>query len=514
MLAILFILPFVSALDLSIISPQEATYNSTEINLEVSSSSNVSWIYSLNSAANTSFAPNTTITAIEGNNNLIVTVINNSNLSQTSSQELNFTVDIPPRLDIISPTNGSFYNGTELNYSASTDATECSYSLDFGITNHSITCNTLIDISTLNETNQNISIYVKDSLGNQNSSYFTFSIDRTSPIITLNNPQDGASHTDNSPTTFYYVVNESNIQNCYLIINDVIQVAVGASDITINQESSIASDGALSNGGHTWAISCIDKAGNEIKTSTRSLTVSYSTDSDSSSSSSSSSGSSSGSSSSSGEQVFIGRTFTLTESQCNSGVSKQLRQDDKLKFSLVNGEDTETHFVKVKRITNTKVDITIESDPIDLSLSIGDENKVDITNDEVYDVQIRLLSISGQQAKLSFKTISEEVQEEETELVEEIVESTDEGNFITGAVTGLLDKVDKKTMYIAGGFIGVILIAFIIFIFVKKSKKKGNGKSNDIILKNAEKIKAKSKREKKVSSGDDKEMLYQWEEEH
>ena len=79
----------------SIISPENKTYTTKNITLNVTASEEVNWSYSLNDGANVSFLHNTTITAREGANHLVVYALDRA--GNLGSAEVYFTVDtIPP----------------------------------------------------------------------------------------------------------------------------------------------------------------------------------------------------------------------------------------------------------------------------------------------------------------------------------------------------------------------------------------------------------------------------------
>ena len=88
----------------TIYSPQNITYTTTTINLDVSADESVdTWWYSLNGGSNVIFTPNTTITASQGLNNIIVYA--NDSAGNIGSAQVYFTVDsIVPPLDFVSPT--------------------------------------------------------------------------------------------------------------------------------------------------------------------------------------------------------------------------------------------------------------------------------------------------------------------------------------------------------------------------------------------------------------------------
>lgn len=85
-----------ASISISILSPQNATYSNLLTQLEVSSNKTVdAWWYSLNNGSNITFTPNTTITAVEGSNYLIV-YANDTTFGNIASDYVYFTVTLPP----------------------------------------------------------------------------------------------------------------------------------------------------------------------------------------------------------------------------------------------------------------------------------------------------------------------------------------------------------------------------------------------------------------------------------
>ncbi len=160
----------------TISSPTNTTYSSTNISLAVSANETVAtWKYSLNGAANVTFTPNTTITAAEGSNNIIVYATDSA--GNTGSATVYFTVSLvpdttPPTVTISSPTNTT-YSSTNISLAVSANETVATwkYSLN-GAGNVTFTPNTTI---TAAEGSNNIIVYATDSAGNTGSAtvYFT-----------------------------------------------------------------------------------------------------------------------------------------------------------------------------------------------------------------------------------------------------------------------------------------------------------------------------------------------------
>ncbi|WP_456475680.1 cell wall-binding repeat-containing protein, partial [Candidatus Pyrohabitans sp.] len=83
---------------ITIVSPSNTTYSSTSIALNVSADEAISaWLYSLNGASNVTFTPNTTITASEGANNIVVYA--NDTMGNWGSASRYFTVSLSSPLD-------------------------------------------------------------------------------------------------------------------------------------------------------------------------------------------------------------------------------------------------------------------------------------------------------------------------------------------------------------------------------------------------------------------------------
>jgi len=164
---------------ITITSPANTTYASTSVALNVSASEAVSsWFYSLNGAANVSFTPNTTITAGNGANTIVVWA--NDSAGNWGTATSYFTVDSsPPSLILISPAeNQTILNSsvTFMFYAVDNLAAALSYNLSIdGVVNVSTgsassNANTSVAVSGLGNGNHNWSVVVWDSVSNKNTS--------------------------------------------------------------------------------------------------------------------------------------------------------------------------------------------------------------------------------------------------------------------------------------------------------------------------------------------------------
>lgn len=136
-------------------------------------------------------------------------------------------------------------------------------------------------------------------------------------------------------------------------------------------------------------------------------------------------------------------------------LEKILDDKERVKISVNN----EIHYVGIREVKTNSAVIEIESDPIRVELSVGQSTKVDTNNDKVYDVYVKLDSISNGKAYLTIEYLSEAVPVEESGIEEK-----------EGKVEGkdILNKVEKKKSKI---LLWVLLIVFLIVIGLFLRKK-------------------------------------------
>ena len=423
--------------------------NASENSLEVSTNLNLSnGGYSWNCLAHDN----------EGNQNL------SSNYSLTIQSKAT---------TLISPSNNTYTNiaNTNLTCSSYTDSNLELINMTLNLWNSSnLNQSETKNISGyVNETTFTINLtsennYSWDCMALDNSSKsilsenFTLIYDSTPPNLTLIIPEDGNSLTGTSDVTFEYNVSETNLNNCSLILNNETD-QTNSSIVRENNEFT----STLSPGTYTWEISCSDLASNNQTSESRTLTI----NSIVIPSTSSSSGGGGGGSSST--------TYSLSEDQIKTGTSKTLKRNDKIRFTSNN----EKHTLKVDKISEGEVTITISSNPITLILKIGETRKVNLNNDEYYDLSVSLNSITFSKASFTIKEIHEEISVKK--LFEDRSSSEDNVSYVElgkelGAIsiTGfMIDFLTSNKRPFGFGFIIFIAIAVLFVLrkfFVKKSK--------------------------------------------
>ena len=93
-----------------------------------------------------------------------------------------------------------------------------------------------------------------------------------------------------------------------------------------------------------------------------------------------------------------------------TGSVQTMATGDEVTFVL-SGSDptlptTEQHTATVNNVTDTYVDLTIASEPINLRLYIGDTRQVDVDRDGTDDISVKLLAITDRHAQLAFRQLA------------------------------------------------------------------------------------------------------------
>ena len=176
----------------TIMSPQNISYNSSSVAMSVSANEAVNtWRYSLDSAPNVTFTPNTTLSGLSGGSHTVV-VYANDTYGNLGSNQVSFTVDISaPGIIVYSPVNVTYYASTSVPLQVSANETISAwwYFKDGSSTPTYFTPNTTL--SGLSQGLHNISVYANDTAGNIVTSglrYFT--VDTIVPTVVMTIPQN------------------------------------------------------------------------------------------------------------------------------------------------------------------------------------------------------------------------------------------------------------------------------------------------------------------------------------
>jgi len=252
---------------IEIISPDNITYSTTDVELIFTVNEGASWIgYSLNGAENTSISGNVTLIDLSEGSHSIVVFANDTTGNTGESNVVHFSVDTtPPTITIHSPISSTYSSSAiSLRFSVSEETSWIGYMLD-GQNNITISGNTTI--SGLSDGSHNLVVYANDTVDNMGKSatiYFVVYIppvDTTPPTITIISPQETTYEV--SEVSLYFSVNEDTSWIGYSLD--------GQDNVTITGDTVLS---GLSDGSHTIVVFATDYAGNTGASDTVQFTIS------------------------------------------------------------------------------------------------------------------------------------------------------------------------------------------------------------------------------------------------
>ena len=315
------------------------------------------------------------------------------------------------------------------------------------------------------------------SLGENN---FSITYDVTNPNLTITSSPEGA--TSNSiARSFGFNVSDTNLANCSLIVNGVISLTNSSINTSVTQTFTQTFTPAT----YTWNINCSDSAGNVNSSSENGFVITAVPVSPPGGGSNTQSSSSSSTSPSATEVVpHTPNTYDIALDEISPTYTQNLKKDEKVNFTLFDlGGDK--HLLTINEIGEDYVNLTIESDPVNLTLGIGQSAKLNLTSPDYYDLFIELNNITNGSAELTIQLINEPI-EPEIIVVEKEVEGKD---------------------YLWVVIVLVVILALIVFVIVmgkKRSAKKIAEKPEELSLPKVKTKKLKGSKSKKKKNGNDK----------
>jgi hypothetical protein len=106
--------------------------------------------------------------------------------------------------------------------------------------------------------------------------------------------------------------------------------------------------------------------------------------------------------------IFLVISFsskTISEEEFSQGTTFELKEDKEIKF-ILNGEE---HIIVMDLINSDSVSLIIQSKPIQINIKIGEEKKIDLDDDGIYDLKIKLKNINKRIPELYIKKIQENI---------------------------------------------------------------------------------------------------------
>jgi hypothetical protein len=447
------------------------------------------------SANTTNFSYNFLNESVHVWNCLFVT---GTNLQQFANSNSSITYDVTrPRVNVTTPANNSWQNKGNFNTTLNENGT-CLASFTGGIVNVTLssTDNRIFNGSNatlVHGTNYTVFYYCNDSAGNLNvSTRQSFTVDLTAPNVTLLNPNNSYNLTASSTSVVfnYSVADELNISSCSLILD-------GATDQTnssiTNKSANHSFTKSLNAAAYTWSVNCTDEAGNVGNSSARTITISAPA------SSSSSGGGGGGGGGSGGAALISGTTYRPTLSDVQQGYTRALKSKDKITVAIpttsgggsvgaVSGGSgnatTVEHTVTVENVTDTKAYFIIRSDPVNVTLGIGESTKLNLTSPAYYDLFVKLESIFNKTANVTVKVINESFVINTTALeTTNKTNGTIASNNISGNQTGKVENkesVGKRTwiIYLIAGIVLVLMAAIGAYLYWYWQNQQKNTEDN------------------------------------
>jgi parallel beta-helix repeat protein len=205
---------------------------------------------------------NKTIVGIDHGSYVANFYCNDSLSNMNNTESVSFDIDLKgPDISITLPINNTNTTNTQLdiNYTSGDDAQSCWWSNDSGVTTTLLaSCSVNITGETWPEGLNEIIIYTNDSLGNENSSNVSFTLDTISPIVSVVYPVEGERYSINV-SDFNYSVSEdgSGGSSCWWS-NDSGVTNFSSVSFGTNFSSVSGTDGE-----NVWRVYCNDSAGNE-----------------------------------------------------------------------------------------------------------------------------------------------------------------------------------------------------------------------------------------------------------
>lgn len=174
-----------------------------------------------------------------------------------------------------------------------------------------------------------------------------------------------------------------------------------------------------------------------------------------------------------GGTATLGKTYTLNREQFQNGYTNRLQINDRFKVQLRNND---THYVTLQAFTQTTARIKVESAPQEATLSIGEEKKFELTDDNYYDLSVKLESInfSANETTITVKEINEEMPAE-AEGTTTAPSENQQPSDTTSKQTPAEGRESGSNAELVA-FIIIVVVAIVVTLVIlmktKKSKKK------------------------------------------
>ena len=352
----------------------------------------------------------------------------NNTVPGDSGNITQINITIPSTFTFVQNSNGTISNATSHNFTSTSTVLSWSNYTSYLINGSSNNSYFWFNASASTPGTYNITLSISNHTGTNSSNITVVVADITAPVLTWG--------TSSTPSSSSLTITFSGGEGTCTVDG------TGASVTT----STLTATG-LNCGGNSYSytITCTDAAGNSGSTSTQSF----------------SSGSCPSSLPATLTPPFYTNTYVVSGEQFENGYTKEISVKHRAKVKI----GSNYHYVGVKELTSTMATIEITSDPVEVSLEVGEDAKIDVTDDGFYDIYVLLNSIINNKADLTIQKIHEEIPEGEG--------SISTAGEVIGEEEEEEEEAEETNLTWLWIIIGVLVLAGIIggAVAVKKRKR-------------------------------------------
>jgi len=158
-------------------------------------------------------------------------------------------------------------------------------------------------------------------------------------------------------------------------------------------------------------------------------------------------------------------TYTPSLAETAIGYKKSLSKNDKIKFVVFDGGNA-PHTMILDYVCVDFVNITFNSNPIKLSLGVGQNAKLNLSSADYYDLYVKLNSIVNNKADITIQTIHEKIPKT-AEITGEIIEESSKKE-----TEEKIPQRELKETFIYAVSLILIIIGIIILLRKKSRARK------------------------------------------
>jgi subtilisin family serine protease len=309
---------------------------------------------------------------------------------------------------ISSPTNNTFTSENQTNF---TCTSQTSYSAELeNITLYVYNSTTLVyntttsisgtsNTTTFNYTLPSETSYVWNCLVYSNrsetkqSDNYTLTYDITNPNLTITESPTDQTIASVSKIFYFNTSDNNENTNCSLILNSLTQESKTITNYTITNNFTIV----LTPNTYNWQVNCSDQASNSNLSTLTSFTITLPTVSDSG-------GGSGGGGGGASEPVKGTLNNPVAAEEIEQGYTHSFREKTIVHFT---NSHKENHSITLEEIIDNKVNLTIQSEPINLILEENSQTKLNLSTPEFLDTLIEVGKISKIDAQITITKIKE-----------------------------------------------------------------------------------------------------------